>query len=179
MGCDFEIDSGALEDRCGVCHGDGSTCHTVRETFREADDDKGMGQDPWWGDHWPFLMSPPRLERGSREAAILGPGSKQESGHLALETGLSSPGVFLPQGAQAGPIRFRGPSVPPPYLRVFCIHYLSANYVSKGGTGGDVLTDRGTESQMPWREGQRSVRAPGKKSLTSRDQGRLPVGGGS
>ncbi|KAF6076482.1 ADAM metallopeptidase with thrombospondin type 1 motif 7 [Phyllostomus discolor] len=37
VGCDFEIDSGALEDRCGVCHGDGSTCHTVRETFREAD----------------------------------------------------------------------------------------------------------------------------------------------
>ncbi|XP_028358259.1 A disintegrin and metalloproteinase with thrombospondin motifs 7 [Phyllostomus discolor] len=41
VGCDFEIDSGALEDRCGVCHGDGSTCHTVRETFREADGDKG------------------------------------------------------------------------------------------------------------------------------------------
>ncbi|XP_054444611.1 A disintegrin and metalloproteinase with thrombospondin motifs 7 [Pteronotus mesoamericanus] len=41
VGCDFEIDSGALEDRCGVCHGDGSTCHTVRETFREADDHKG------------------------------------------------------------------------------------------------------------------------------------------
>ncbi|XP_053769353.1 A disintegrin and metalloproteinase with thrombospondin motifs 7 isoform X2 [Desmodus rotundus] len=38
VGCDFEIDSGALEDRCGVCHGDGSTCHTVRETFQEADD---------------------------------------------------------------------------------------------------------------------------------------------
>ncbi|KAM5291357.1 A disintegrin and metalloproteinase with thrombospondin motifs 7 isoform 3-T3 [Glossophaga mutica] len=41
VGCDFEIDSGALEDRCGVCHGDGSTCHTVRETFQEADDHKG------------------------------------------------------------------------------------------------------------------------------------------
>ncbi|XP_016053234.1 PREDICTED: A disintegrin and metalloproteinase with thrombospondin motifs 7, partial [Miniopterus natalensis] len=35
VGCDFEIDSGAVEDRCGVCHGDGSTCHTVRNTFQE------------------------------------------------------------------------------------------------------------------------------------------------
>ncbi|XP_006871003.1 PREDICTED: A disintegrin and metalloproteinase with thrombospondin motifs 7 [Chrysochloris asiatica] len=40
VGCDFEIDSGATEDRCGVCHGNGSTCHTVSRTFEEAE---GLG----------------------------------------------------------------------------------------------------------------------------------------
>ncbi|XP_006888427.1 PREDICTED: A disintegrin and metalloproteinase with thrombospondin motifs 7 [Elephantulus edwardii] len=40
VGCDFEIDSGAEEDRCGVCHGNGSTCHTVSQTFDEA---SGLG----------------------------------------------------------------------------------------------------------------------------------------
>lgn len=40
VGCDFELDSGAEEDRCGVCRGDGSTCHTVSRTFKEAE---GMG----------------------------------------------------------------------------------------------------------------------------------------
>uniref|UniRef100_A0A4W5PNK7 ADAMTS/ADAMTS-like cysteine-rich domain-containing protein n=1 Tax=Hucho hucho TaxID=62062 RepID=A0A4W5PNK7_9TELE len=29
VGCDYEIDSNAVEDRCGVCHGNGSTCETV------------------------------------------------------------------------------------------------------------------------------------------------------
>lgn len=42
VGCDFEIDSGATEDRCGVCHGNGSTCHTVSGTFQEAEG-LGMG----------------------------------------------------------------------------------------------------------------------------------------
>ncbi|NXX77691.1 ATS7 metalloproteinase, partial [Urocolius indicus] len=40
VGCDYEIDSNAVEDRCGVCHGDGSTCHTVRKTF---EDSEGLG----------------------------------------------------------------------------------------------------------------------------------------
>lgn len=40
VGCDFEIDSGAVEDRCGVCQGNGSTCHTVSGTFQEAE---GLG----------------------------------------------------------------------------------------------------------------------------------------
>uniref|UniRef100_A0A8C4M7T4 A disintegrin and metalloproteinase with thrombospondin motifs 7 n=1 Tax=Equus asinus asinus TaxID=83772 RepID=A0A8C4M7T4_EQUAS len=40
VGCDLEIDSGAVEDRCGVCHGNGSTCHTVSGTFEEAE---GLG----------------------------------------------------------------------------------------------------------------------------------------
>ena len=42
VGCDFKIDSGAMEDRCGMCHGNGSTCHTVSETFVEAEG-LGMG----------------------------------------------------------------------------------------------------------------------------------------
>nr|XP_012593841.1 A disintegrin and metalloproteinase with thrombospondin motifs 7 [Microcebus murinus] len=40
VGCDLEIDSGAEEDRCGVCRGNGSTCHTVSGTFEEAE---GLG----------------------------------------------------------------------------------------------------------------------------------------
>ncbi|XP_061450757.1 A disintegrin and metalloproteinase with thrombospondin motifs 7 isoform X2 [Rhineura floridana] len=40
VGCDYEIDSYAVEDRCGVCHGDGSTCETVKRTFEESD---GLG----------------------------------------------------------------------------------------------------------------------------------------
>ncbi|XP_010192321.1 PREDICTED: A disintegrin and metalloproteinase with thrombospondin motifs 7-like, partial [Mesitornis unicolor] len=40
VGCDYEIDSNAMEDRCGVCHGDGSTCHTVKKTF---EDSEGLG----------------------------------------------------------------------------------------------------------------------------------------
>ncbi|ETE62891.1 A disintegrin and metalloproteinase with thrombospondin motifs 7, partial [Ophiophagus hannah] len=40
IGCDYEIDSYAVEDRCGVCHGDGSTCRTVKKTFEESE---GLG----------------------------------------------------------------------------------------------------------------------------------------
>ncbi|KAK1160876.1 A disintegrin and metalloproteinase with thrombospondin motifs 7-like [Acipenser oxyrinchus oxyrinchus] len=40
VGCDYEIDSNAVEDRCGVCHGNGSTCETVKKTFEESE---GMG----------------------------------------------------------------------------------------------------------------------------------------
>lgn len=41
IGCDYEIDSYAVEDRCGVCHGDGSTCRTVKKTFEESE---GLGE---------------------------------------------------------------------------------------------------------------------------------------
>ncbi|KAL2088451.1 hypothetical protein ACEWY4_015350 [Coilia grayii] len=40
VGCDFEIDSNAAEDRCGVCQGNGSTCETVKKTF---DKSEGLG----------------------------------------------------------------------------------------------------------------------------------------
>ncbi|XP_029430634.1 LOW QUALITY PROTEIN: A disintegrin and metalloproteinase with thrombospondin motifs 7 [Rhinatrema bivittatum] len=40
VGCDYEIDSSAVEDGCGVCHGDGSTCQTVKKTFEESN---GLG----------------------------------------------------------------------------------------------------------------------------------------
>ncbi|NWY04962.1 ATS7 metalloproteinase, partial [Nothoprocta ornata] len=40
VGCDYEIDSSAVEDRCGVCHGNGSTCHTVQRMF---EDSEGLG----------------------------------------------------------------------------------------------------------------------------------------
>ncbi|KAL8565304.1 hypothetical protein ACOMHN_001202 [Nucella lapillus] len=36
VGCDWEIDSSATEDRCGVCYGDGSTCTTVKQQFNET-----------------------------------------------------------------------------------------------------------------------------------------------
>ncbi|XP_071091239.1 A disintegrin and metalloproteinase with thrombospondin motifs 12-like [Haliotis cracherodii] len=37
VGCDWIIDSSAVEDRCGVCYGDGSTCKTVKKQFNETD----------------------------------------------------------------------------------------------------------------------------------------------
>ncbi|XP_034536697.1 A disintegrin and metalloproteinase with thrombospondin motifs 7 [Notolabrus celidotus] len=40
IGCDYVVESSAVEDRCGVCHGNGSTCLTVRRTFEESE---GLG----------------------------------------------------------------------------------------------------------------------------------------
>ncbi|NXD16895.1 ATS7 metalloproteinase, partial [Nothocercus nigrocapillus] len=40
VGCDYEIDSNAVEDRCGVCHGNGSSCQTVQRLF---EDSEGLG----------------------------------------------------------------------------------------------------------------------------------------
>ena len=40
IGCDFVIDSAAKEDLCGVCHGDGTTCTTIKAEFTES---KGLG----------------------------------------------------------------------------------------------------------------------------------------
>ncbi|XP_072288880.1 A disintegrin and metalloproteinase with thrombospondin motifs 12-like [Eucyclogobius newberryi] len=37
VGCDFGIDSNAVEDRCGVCLGDGSSCETVYNRFDEGE----------------------------------------------------------------------------------------------------------------------------------------------
>ncbi|XP_033035202.1 A disintegrin and metalloproteinase with thrombospondin motifs 12 [Trachypithecus francoisi] len=37
VGCDYEIDSNATEDRCGVCLGDGSSCQTVRKMFKQKE----------------------------------------------------------------------------------------------------------------------------------------------
>ncbi|KAG7221395.1 hypothetical protein INR49_017271 [Caranx melampygus] len=37
VGCDYGIDSNAVEDRCGVCLGDGTSCKTVYKSFDEAD----------------------------------------------------------------------------------------------------------------------------------------------
>ncbi|XP_043941316.1 A disintegrin and metalloproteinase with thrombospondin motifs 12 [Protopterus annectens] len=40
VGCDYEIDSSAIEDQCGVCMGDGSTCQTVKKIFKKPE---GLG----------------------------------------------------------------------------------------------------------------------------------------
>ncbi|KAL5005515.1 hypothetical protein ScPMuIL_018971 [Solemya velum] len=40
VGCDWLIDSPAKEDRCGVCHGDGSTCKTIKDQYTET---QGLG----------------------------------------------------------------------------------------------------------------------------------------
>lgn len=37
MGCDWEVDSDAKEDRCGICHGDGSQCETHRGLYSKRD----------------------------------------------------------------------------------------------------------------------------------------------
>lgn len=40
VGCDWGIESSAQEDRCGICHGDGTQCLTIRGTF---DQKTGIG----------------------------------------------------------------------------------------------------------------------------------------
>ncbi|KAF7659159.1 hypothetical protein LDENG_00002420 [Lucifuga dentata] len=40
VGCDYGIDSNAVEDRCGVCLGDGTSCETVYKSF---DGGEGFG----------------------------------------------------------------------------------------------------------------------------------------
>ncbi|XP_034298314.1 A disintegrin and metalloproteinase with thrombospondin motifs 12 isoform X1 [Pantherophis guttatus] len=40
VGCDYEINSNATEDQCGVCLGDGSSCQTVKITFNQS---QGLG----------------------------------------------------------------------------------------------------------------------------------------
>ncbi|XP_013867217.1 A disintegrin and metalloproteinase with thrombospondin motifs 12 [Austrofundulus limnaeus] len=40
VGCDYGIDSNAVEDRCGVCLGDGTSCETVYKSF---DEEEGFG----------------------------------------------------------------------------------------------------------------------------------------
>ena len=37
VACDWGIDSTAQEDRCGVCHGDGTQCNTIRGNYTEPD----------------------------------------------------------------------------------------------------------------------------------------------
>ncbi|KAJ1530655.1 hypothetical protein ONE63_005527 [Megalurothrips usitatus] len=37
VGCDWAVDSDAVEDRCGVCRGDGSQCDTVSGSFNRPD----------------------------------------------------------------------------------------------------------------------------------------------
>ncbi|KAJ8005919.1 hypothetical protein DPEC_G00122890 [Dallia pectoralis] len=37
VGCDYGIESNAVEDRCGVCLGDGSSCETIHLTFDGGD----------------------------------------------------------------------------------------------------------------------------------------------
>ncbi|XP_061623007.1 A disintegrin and metalloproteinase with thrombospondin motifs 12 [Phyllopteryx taeniolatus] len=37
VGCDYGIDSNAVEDRCGVCLGDGTSCKTVYKSFEEGE----------------------------------------------------------------------------------------------------------------------------------------------
>ena len=41
VGCDFRIKSNAVEDRCGVCHGDGRSCEMVTDKFTK---ESGIGK---------------------------------------------------------------------------------------------------------------------------------------
>lgn len=36
VGCDWVIDSDAIEDKCGICRGDGTKCSPVEGEFTEA-----------------------------------------------------------------------------------------------------------------------------------------------
>lgn len=49
VGCDYEIDSNATEDRCGVCLGDGSACQTVRKMFKQKEGSGNKQINNWSG----------------------------------------------------------------------------------------------------------------------------------
>ncbi|KAG9337921.1 hypothetical protein JZ751_027414 [Albula glossodonta] len=64
VGCDYGIDSNAVEDRCGVCLGDGTTCQTVQRNFDEGEGVAvGPLQEPvcWgrgsWGSLWKYFIA--------------------------------------------------------------------------------------------------------------------------
>ena len=40
VGCDLVINSEATEDRCGICHGDGTRCVTIHGLYEKND---GLG----------------------------------------------------------------------------------------------------------------------------------------
>ncbi|XP_043465950.1 A disintegrin and metalloproteinase with thrombospondin motifs 12-like isoform X1 [Leptopilina heterotoma] len=40
VGCDWKVDSNAMEDRCGICHGDGTQCETISGSY---DNNEGVG----------------------------------------------------------------------------------------------------------------------------------------
>lgn len=40
VGCDWKVDSDAMEDRCGICHGDGTQCETISGFY---DNNEGVG----------------------------------------------------------------------------------------------------------------------------------------
>lgn len=40
VGCDWTVDSDATEDRCGICHGDGTQCETTSGFYNKSE---GLG----------------------------------------------------------------------------------------------------------------------------------------
>jgi len=43
VGCDWRLGSNATLDRCGICHGDGSSCKTVKDQFKGQQGPEGQG----------------------------------------------------------------------------------------------------------------------------------------
>jgi len=41
VGCDWVIDSDAIEDKCGICKGDGTKCSLVEGEFTETASQSG------------------------------------------------------------------------------------------------------------------------------------------
>lgn len=41
VGCDWKLDSNATEDRCGICHGDGTSCKTVKDKYKGQQSEEG------------------------------------------------------------------------------------------------------------------------------------------
>ena len=43
MGCKWKLESNATEDRCGICHGEGTSCKTVKDEFSGQQSPEGQG----------------------------------------------------------------------------------------------------------------------------------------
>lgn len=74
VGCDFIINSEAMEDHCGVCQGNGSTCRTMNITFDETEGSGVYGED-WRGVDWEDTSGV--FRRGFRDGTLWGQTEKK------------------------------------------------------------------------------------------------------
>ncbi|KAM9743757.1 A disintegrin and metalloproteinase with thrombospondin motifs 12-like [Menidia menidia] len=78
VGCDYGIDSNAVEDRCGVCLGDGTSCETVYKSF---DQGEGFG-----------YVDVGVIPKGARDIVVK---EVEEAGNFLALRGVGSDEYFL------------------------------------------------------------------------------------
>ncbi|WAR00410.1 ATS7-like protein [Mya arenaria] len=97
IGCDYAIDSTAREDRCGICHGDGTTCTTVKSRFTDS---QGLGEyllnGHWfiqWSGEYKAAGTTIQYKRVGNHELVKAPGPLREPLHVMLLMQSSNPGI--------------------------------------------------------------------------------------